>query len=121
MSTGYVNQGPDRRAGGALGRVLAWVQRASAFKTGREPRFVIVRGCGGSELMLAVNRRYPAPYLSLFIKRKTTPYLSLRIGWRYDRYWGDERTVGYNPQPDIIGGCFLDVILKGTLRQIVHY
>lgn len=119
--TGFVNQGPDARPGGWVGRVLAWMQRASAYKIGAEPHAAVLRWCG-CEIMLAVNRRIWTPYVSVFIKYAPDPvYASLRIGWRYDKYWGDANVVGYNPEPQIVGGAFLDVIVKGRMRRIVHY
>lgn len=117
--TGFVNQGPDHRIGGPIGKALAWLQRTGAFKTPLEPRSAVLR-VAGSELMLALNRRYPAPWVSLFIK--TGPrYASFRGGWRYDKNWGDANVQGYNPDPHIIGGAFPEVILKFRLTQIVHY
>lgn len=101
--TGYVNQGPDPRAGGAVGAVLAWLQRSLSFHGEGPPAHVIVP-LGGSELMLA----WP-PFVSLSIAKKGGRFASLRAGWRYDANWAPN------------GGYVADVIVKLKMDHRVHF
>lgn len=99
----YVNRGPDPRAGGWLGWVLATVQTRLSFHAAGPPANVIVP-IGGSELMLA----WP-PFVSLSIARKGGRFSSLRAGWRYDKNWAPG------------GGYIADVIIKLRMGHRVHF
>jgi len=51
------------------------------------------------------------PHISLATKRGKR-WLTVRFGWRYDANWGDEGTIGYNPDPDVRGGYIFDGVIK---------
>lgn len=107
----YVNPGTDRRLGGALGKVLGRAQSALSFKSLSPPTRHVERYDHGIlvECATAPNGK---PHLSIAIPRGDGRWATIRAGWRYDQHWGDERTIGYNPHPEIIGGYIADVIVK---------
>ena len=102
----YVNQGPDLRAGGPLGHVLAWLQRTLAFHSAHPPHDVVWRH-GRWRLGAQFSRPGGLPFLVVFIPRGRYAaenkggqrWWSLRVGWRWDKNWGS-------------GGYIADVIAK---------
>ena len=106
---GYVNAGTDRRIGGVIGRLAGRVQTALSFKSSTPPTKVVEQhGAVWIETATAPNGRQ---HLSIATKRGAR-WATVRLGWRWDPNWGDEGTLGYNPEPDIIGGYIFDGILK---------
>lgn len=107
----YVNQGSDRRITGPLGRQLALLQRLNSFKSEVPPQISVEVLDGGvlHEVQLwPGGQRHDA----WAFPRKNGKWDTYRIGHRWDRHWGDARTRGYNPQPEIIGGAIYDVVVK---------
>lgn len=100
--TGYVNQGPDPRAGGPVGAVLARTQQALSFH-GDPPTPKVVTA-GKTEILTVA---WP-PFLSINTAKDNGRFASFRIGWRYDKNWGE-------------GGYIADVIIKGNMDKRVHY
>lgn len=106
---GYVNAGTDPRVGGTLGRIAGWLQSSLSFKSAVPPVRNVRRFFGlWIETATAPNGR---PHYSLALKRGDR-WATVRLGWRYDANWGDAGTLGYNPQPDIVGGFVFDGVVK---------
>lgn len=107
----FVNQGKDRRIGGELGKQLALEQRLRSFKSATPPTRVLERRPGGvlREVATAPDGK---EHISIAIPLPNGRWNTYRRGYRYDANWGDERTKGYNPQPEIIGGYIYDYIIK---------
>jgi hypothetical protein len=111
---GYVNAGTDRRVGGALGRLAGRIQSEQSFKSATPPtRSLEQRNGVYIEIATAPNGK---PHISLAAKRGSR-WLTVRFGWRYDPNWGDEGTLGYNPDPEIIGGYIFDGVIKLNAPQ----
>lgn len=122
-AVGYVNPGPDRRVGGALGRILAQTQREWSFKSTQPPeRHVEQRQGVLVEITLVKVRdathEVPAwrPHLAVAIPYGTR-WATFRLGWRYDPNWGNATTIGYNPEPEVVGGYILDGVIKLNASQ----
>lgn len=112
---GYVNAGPDDRAGGALGRLLGSIQRDLSFKDPRPPKRVVERiGNVWVETATAPNGRQ---HTSIAVPIESGRWATIRAGWRYDANWGDANVVGYNPNPEIVGGYIADVVIKLDARE----
>lgn len=106
---GYVNAGTDRRYGGTLGRIAGRVQTALSFKSATPPVKTVEQVNGVFiETATAPNGR---THTSIATKRGSR-WATLRFGWRWDPNWGDAGTLGYNPDPEIIGGYIFDGVLK---------
>lgn len=111
----YVNQGTDRRIQGSLGRRLALIQRLHSFKSEYPPERRVEQLEGGAlfEIQRWPNGRehwaFAIPY---GIMRRDVSWATFRVGWRYDANWGDANVKGYNPEPEIVGGAILDVVIK---------
>jgi hypothetical protein len=52
------------------------------------------------------------PFTVRFTYREDGLIDTLRYGHRYDANWGDANVKGFNPNPEIVGGYFYDVIIK---------
>src|SRR5262245_2804371 len=107
---GYVNQGPDRRAGGALGQRLAKAQRDLSFKSPTSPRKTLERH--GDTLVEITTAPNGKQHIAIAIPRRNRRWDTFRFGWRYDANWGDENVQGFNPDPEIVGGYIADVVIK---------
>jgi hypothetical protein len=106
---GYVNAGSDRRIGGAVGKLAGRVQSALSFKSNEQPTKVVERhGDVWVETATAPNGKQ---HISIATKRGAR-WATVRYGWRYDANWGDEGTIGHNPNPEIIGGYIYDGVIK---------
>ena len=106
---GYVNAGSDRRVGGELGRLAGRIQTALSFKSAEPPTKQLEQhGDVWVEIATAPNGRQ---HFSLAVPYRGR-WATLRIGWRYDANWGDEGTLGFNPEPEIVGGYIFDGVLK---------
>jgi hypothetical protein len=107
----YVNQGPDRRLGGPIGKQLALIQRLNSFKSA-EPPLVSVETIDGGVLhevqLWPGGQRHEA----WAFPRPNGRWDTYRAGHRWDKHWGDSNTKGFNPQPEIIGGAIYDVVIK---------
>lgn len=113
---GYVNPGTDYRIGGELGRKLGAFQSALSFKSATPPVRQVHDLPGGTifEVATAPNGR---EHYALAVPRGEGEWFTLRVGFRYDGNWGDENSIGHNPQPEIKGGYFPDWVLKARARQ----
>lgn len=107
----FVNQGTDPRIPGELGERLALIQRLNSFKSATPPIVTVEELAGG---VLHEVQTWPngARHDAWAFPTPTGRWNTYRIGHRWDRYWGDERTKGYNPNPEIIGGAVYDVVIK---------
>lgn len=97
---GYVNPGPDRRLGGALGRVLGQAQSALSFKSATPPaRMVEQLGGDHGQAILVETETAPngRQHLTVAIPRGNGRWATFRFGWRFDPHWGDERTHRAQP------------------------
>lgn len=110
---GYVNPGTDKRVTGEWGRMAGQMQSASAYKSTNPPVVGQVQQIGTVYLQTQHDPDRPqnARY-ALAVRKSNGRWFTLRVGYVYDPNWGDERTVGYNPNPEIVGGYFLDIIPK---------
>jgi len=107
---GYVNAGTDRRVGGSLGKMAGQIQSGLSFKSTTKPIKRVERLSSiWIETAEAPNGRQ---HISIAVRRDRTHWLTVRFGWRYDGNWGDSGTVGYNPNPEIIGGYIFDAVIK---------
>ena len=113
---GYVNAGTDGRMGGSLGRAMGRTQSALSFKSDVPPVKVVEHLEGGVlfETATAPNGRQ---HYSLAIPRGNGRWATFRFGWRFDPNWGDEHVIGYNPNPEIVGGYIADGIVKTNATQ----
>jgi hypothetical protein len=112
---GYVNPGTDRRIGGELGKLLGRTQSQLSFKSDTPPTKHVERiGNVLVETATAPNGRV---HYALAVPRSGGRFATLRFGWRWDGNWGDERTIGFNPSPEIVGGYIADGILKWNATQ----
>lgn len=110
----YVNRGTDMRVGGALGHVLAWIQRTLSFHS-ETPPFSCVARWGTSprryKVGLEWSRPWLLPFFLLFIPhcrvRDRPRWYSFRAGWRFDENWGR-------------GGYVADVIVKLGVDNLVE-
>lgn len=111
----YVNPGPDKRADGLLGMFFSRIQEDSAFKSPTPPKRTIT-GSEDEGWLREVSYSQPRdlPFIGLAQKNSAGKWDTLRVGWRWDPNWGDSglKPGSYNPDPEIIGGYFFDVILK---------
>ncbi len=110
----YVNQGTDKRVGGAVGKVAASTQRALSFRSTSEPKVAKLPLPKGGHIALA----WP-PFFSMFVPTGNGRYASVRFGWRWDANWGD----GNNPTEMPVehpGGYIADVIVKGKIDHVVE-
>lgn len=106
---GYVNAGTDRRYGGAIGRLAGQIQSSLSFKDATPPVKVVEKvGDIYVETATAPNGKQ---HTSLALKQGSK-WVTIRFGYRYDPNWGDEGTLGYNPNPEIIGGYIFDGVIK---------
>lgn len=110
----YVNRGPDPRAGGVVGHVLAATQRALSYQTTTKPKTVSVPLKDGGHVAVS----WP-PFLSVFVSRGDGRYRSFRAGWRHDPNWGDGNN-SHEPQIAQPGGYIADVIVKGDIDHVVQ-
>lgn len=112
---GYVNAGTDDRLGGEIGRLLGGIQRDLSFKDSRPPVRMLERvGNVCIETATAPNGRV---HLSYAVPRPGGRWATLRVGWRYDHNWGDANVIGWNPNPEVVGGYVADVIVKLDATQ----
>jgi len=113
---GYVNAGTDRRIGGELGRLLGKTQSRLSFKSATPPVKRVEAFEGGLlvETATAPNGRQ---HTAIAIPRGNGRWATLRFGWRWDPNWGDANVIGYNPDPEIVGGYIADAILKLNATQ----
>jgi len=110
---GYVNPGTDRRVTGDLGRLAGQAQSASAYKSLQPPVVNPVQRYGDVYLQTSYDPDRPQNVrYAIAVKRSNGRWATLRFGYVYDPNWGDANVIGYNPDPDIIGGYFLDIIPK---------
>ena len=107
---GYVNAGTDRRYGGVIGQIAGRVQSALSFKSAEPPVRDLER-FGDVWLEIASSPVRNRQHFSIATRRGER-WATLRFGWRFDPNWGDEGTLGYNPQPEIVGGYIFDAVLK---------
>lgn len=115
----WVNQGPDRRLGGALGKRLALEQRLRSFRETIPPRRELERLDDGTliEVATAPNGKV---HTSIARPTRNGRWNTERYGYRWDPNWGDERTKGYNPRPDLPpGGYIWDVVIKWN-QKVPH-
>ena len=111
---GYVNAGTDRRVGGTLGRLAGRLQSSASFKSATPPTKQLEKhGSAYIEIATAPNGK---PHISVAIQRGSR-WLTVRFGWRFDPNWGDEGTLGYNPNPEIVGGYIFDGVIKLNAPQ----
>ena len=108
----YVNQGPDKRVGGPVGKLLGGMQRAGMHYSTKDPK-VASAPIGSGHIAVA----WP-PFFSLFVPRKDGKYFSLRFGWRRDVNVGDGNNPN-EPAHDPPGAYFPDVILKPKIDHVV--
>src|SRR5262245_49729458 len=94
----FVNQGTDERIPGELGERLALIQRLRSFKSA-EPPVVTVEELPGGVLHEVQAWPNGARHDAWAFPRPDGLWDTYRIGHRWDRFWGDENTRGYNPQP----------------------
>lgn len=109
----YVNPGPDARP---LGRLGGLIQGALSF---RSPVEYPLRWSFHIRDWLVVFVGWP-PFLSVFVRwPKTGPkrWASLRIGWRWDAYWGDQDVPPIPP----FGGYIADVVVKLWFDRLIQY
>jgi hypothetical protein len=113
----FVNQGTDRRMPGALGKHLALIQRLNSFKSTEPPTRRVKQLHGGGLREIATGPD-DAWHLSLaFPYDNGKRWATFRLGHRYDGQWGDGKVKGFNPQPEIVGGYILDLIVKLRARE----
>lgn len=111
--TTYVNQGPDKRAGGWIGQLGAIVQRALSFYSDMPPKTFLVKLADGGHISFS----WPL-FISVFVYRGDGRWRSVRAGWRHDPNWGD----GNHPtEPKRVppGGYIADVIIKMRINNVV--
>lgn len=105
----YVNQGPDPRAGGALGHVLAFMQRSLSFHSSTPPFSLIYRR-DGWKVGIEFSRPGLLPFVLFFKPHAVVVdrprWWSFRAGWRWDQNWGR-------------GGYVADVIVKPRISNLV--
>lgn len=111
----YVNAGTDRRIGGPIGKIAGRIQSAYSFKSPTPPtRTLEERNGVYVEIATAPNGK---PHISVAFKYGRRWWFTIRAGWRYDANWGDEGTLGFNPQPEIRGGYIFDLVPKLRAQQ----
>ena len=108
--TGFVNQGPDARPGGAIGTGFAWLQRILSFHSSKPPAAWIYRR-DGWKVGLEFSRPWLLPFFLFFKPHRAVVdrprWWSFRAGWRWDQNWGR-------------GGYIADVIVKGRIDNLVE-
>lgn len=112
-----VNVGPDARLPWPFGMILGGFQQREAFKSSTAPIKMVT---GSLEEGRLEQISYSIPNHRAFHgwakRRPDGLWDTFRIGWRWDPFWGDEKVRGFNPQPEIVGGYFPDIILKKAQR-----
>jgi hypothetical protein len=110
---GYVNAGTDRRITGEVGKRAGQIQSASAYKSTTPPVKGPVQQFGSVYIQVSYDPDRPQNVrYAIAVRKGNGRWATLRVGYVYDPNWGDERTIGYNPNPEIVGGYFLDIIPK---------
>ena len=108
-----VNVGPDARLPWPLGTILGRFQQQRAFKSSTPPYKVVT---GSLDAGVLTERSYSIPGFKPFYgwakRRPDGRWDTFRMGYRWDPNWGDANVQGYNPDPEIVGGYFPDVISK---------
>jgi len=107
---GYVNAGTDRRVGGWLGKRAGELQSARSFKCATPPTKHVEK-IGDSTWIETATAPNGKEHITIATKRGKR-WATVRYGYRFDPNWGDEGTLGYNPEPEIIGGYIYDGVLK---------
>lgn len=110
-SLGYVNAGTDRRIAGELGRLLGSLQTQLSYKSTTLPERK-VEEVGNVKVAYDTDPGTGKQHVSVAVPRPDGRWATIRFGWRYDPYWGDANVVGFNPQPEIVGGYIFDVVIK---------
>src|SRR5262245_5599308 len=100
---GYVNPGDDRRVAGELGAVFGGIQHDLSFKRAERPNKTVKRY--GSTVVETAIWPDGKQHMSIAFYRGEGLWATIRFGYRVDENWGDERTIGYNPYPEVIGGA----------------
>lgn len=134
--TGFVNQdygpGGDRRPGGLLGTIMAWVQRTCSFASTTPPFQAIWRHVPASnptrtcKIGMEFSRPGFAPFFLLFIPRTSVDrprWRSFRVGWRWDANWGNAHSpdhAAFMKKGRLPGGYILDVIIKSRIDNLVE-
>jgi hypothetical protein len=107
---GYVNAGTDRRVGGWLGKRAGALQSAQSFKNATPPTKVVTQ-IGEDIWMEVATAPNGKEHVSIAAKRGKR-WATVRYGYRFDPNWGDAGTIGYNPDPEIVGGYIYDGVIK---------
>lgn len=110
---GYVNAGTDSRVTGEWGALAGQIQSASAYKSSTPAAFRPIQKLGNVFLQIQYDPDNPQNlFYRIAVKKGNGKWFTLRFGYTYDPNWGDANVVGYNPNPEIVGGYFLDIIPK---------
>jgi len=116
-SLGYVNPGTDRRIAGDLGKLLGSLQSQLSFKTTERPEKKVDVHNDGKLIVETQTFEGGKQHVAIALYRGSGRWATLRYGYRIDENWGDERTVGHNPDPEIVGGAIFDVVIKLNATQ----
>ena len=111
----YVNQGPDRRLGGSLGKRLALIQRLNSSKC--DPPTRTVQQLEGGVLVEISTYPDGKQHTAYAVPYGQESWATVRVGYRYDANWGDANVKGYNPEPEKVGGRIFDVVVKLRARE----
>ncbi|MGH6689105.1 MAG: hypothetical protein ACRD3C_20305 [Vicinamibacterales bacterium] len=109
-----VNVGPDARLPWPLGPILGRFQQQNAFKSSHPP-ITIVRGSEAEGWLEQVSYSVPGhkAFYGWAKRRDDGRWDTFRMGYRWDQNWGDHNVgTGFNPNPEIVGGYFPDIIRK---------
>lgn len=112
---GYVNAGTDSRVTGEWGKLAGQAQSASAYKSPNPPVNSPVMKIGNVYIQTQHDPDLPQNvFYRIAVRKGNGKWFTLRMGYTYDPNWGDANVIGYNPNPEIVGGYFLDIIPKGN-------
>lgn len=114
---GYVNPGTDRRIAGWLGKLLGGLQTNLSYKSSDTPLRTVQRLHNGFMETTWDPHRPDNRHYTIALERPGGRWATIRFGYRYDPNWGDERSIGYNPRPDIVGGYIFDIAIKLNATQ----
>lgn len=111
---GYVNAGDDARIGGETGKWLGEMERDLSFKSTARPTKSVTEWPNGviTEVATVEHEGKTYAHIALAWRKDNGRWFTMRVGWRLDENWGDEKVIGHNPHPEIVGGYIFSIVPK---------
>lgn len=109
---GYPNPGTDLRIVGDFGRALARIQQSGSFKSSTPPVLGAVERFGRDVYLQTATAPNGQRHVTWAARQPNGKWTVVRVGPRYDPNWGDENSIGWDPDRSIRGGYIWDIVIK---------